>query len=136
MAIFHWSGWDDQHLLPYIFHLLQGFLGDLARSLGKDAILNDMQTLDEYYGVVMTFNTLSKELYSLKQGSSKNVFEIGVCLSQQDQILKLEYLGRIQPEHLEGMKCDHLYEGHNPENDKCWLIKWMVGIQLATLTCS
>ena len=37
------------------------------RSLGEDANLgNVLQMLDEYYGVVVTFNTLSKELYSLK----------------------------------------------------------------------
>ena len=48
---------------------LQGFLGKLARSLGKDATLSDiLQTLDEHYGVIMTFDALSKELHSLKQG--------------------------------------------------------------------
>ena len=69
MAIFHQSGLDDQHLLPYVFCSLQGFLGDLAQSLGKDATLSDvLQMLDEHYGVVMTFDALSKVLYSLKQG--------------------------------------------------------------------
>ena len=71
VAIFHESGWVNQHMLPYIFCSLQGFLGDLARSLGKDATLNDvLQMLDKNYSVVMMFNTLSKELYSHKQGSS------------------------------------------------------------------
>ena len=37
VAIFHYLGWDDQHLLPYVFQSLQGFPGDLARSLGEDA---------------------------------------------------------------------------------------------------
>ena len=36
VAIFQQSGWDDWHLLSYIFHSLQGFLGDLARSLGEN----------------------------------------------------------------------------------------------------
>ena len=31
VAIFCHSGWDDQHLLPYIFWSLLGFLGDLTR---------------------------------------------------------------------------------------------------------
>ena len=67
IGIFHHLGWDDQHLLPYVFWSLQGFPGDLARSLGRDATLNDiLQMLDEYYGVMMTFSALSKELYSLK----------------------------------------------------------------------
>ena len=47
---------------------LQGCLGDFTRSLGEDGILdNVIQMLDEDYGVVMTFDILSKELYSLKQ---------------------------------------------------------------------
>ena len=116
MVIFCQSGWDDQHLLLYIFHSLQGFAGNLARSLGKDATLSDvLQMLDKHYGVVMTFDALSKELYSLKQGSNENVAEFGVCLSQQGQILQLEYLGRIQQEHVEEMKCDHFYDGLNPK---------------------
>ena len=121
MATFHWSAWDNHHLLPYVFHSLQGFPGDLAQSLGEDATLSDIrQTLDEHYGVVMMFNTLSKEWYSLKQGFGENVAEFGVCLSEQVQILQSKYPGRIQSEHMEQMKCDHFYEGLNPE---CW---WML----------
>ena len=78
-------------MLPYVFWSLQGFLGDLARSLGEDATLNDiLQTLDEHYGVVMTFDALSKELYSLKQGSGEDMAKFGVCLPQQIQILQSE----------------------------------------------
>ena len=40
VAIFHHLGWDNQHLLPYIFWSLQGLPGDLASSIGKDATLN------------------------------------------------------------------------------------------------
>ena len=70
VAIFHQSGWDDQHLLLYIYHLLLGFLGDLTRSLGEDATLNNvLQTIDKHYCVIMTCDALSKELYSLKHGS-------------------------------------------------------------------
>ena len=84
VAIFHCSDWDDQHLVPYVFQSLQGFLGDLSRSLGKDSNLNDvLQMLYEHYGVVMTLDALSKELYSLKQGSWENVAELRVHLSQQ-----------------------------------------------------
>ena len=35
----------------------------------QDATLNDaLLTLDEHYGIEMMFDTLSKEIYSLKQG--------------------------------------------------------------------
>ena len=70
VTIFCCSGWDDQHLLPYVIQSLLGFPRDLARSLGDDATLIDtLQTLDECYGIVMMFDTLSKELYLLKQDS-------------------------------------------------------------------
>ena len=81
------------------------FPGDLARSLDEDATLNDvLQMLDEHYGMVMTFNTLSKELYSLKQCSRENVAKSRISLPQQVQILQSEHPGRIQQEHVEEMK--------------------------------
>ena len=103
-------------MLPYIFWSLQRFPGDLARSLGKDITLtNILQMLDEHYGMVMMFNNLSKEHYSLKQGSGGNVAKFRVHLSQQVQILQSEYLARIQQEHVEEMKQDCFYEGLNPK---------------------
>ena len=74
------------------FCFLQGISGNLAKSLGKDATLSDiLQMLDEHYGVIMPFDAHSKELYSLKQGLGEKVAEFGVHLSQQVQILQLEY---------------------------------------------
>ena len=116
MSVFHYSSWDDSHLLPYVFRSLQGFPGDLARGLGEDATLDDvLWMLDEHYGIMMTFDTLSNELYSLKQGMGENVAEFGVHLSQQVQILQMEYAGRIQQEHVEKVKWDHFYKGLSPE---------------------
>ena len=103
-------------MLPYVFRSFQGFLGDPARCLGEDATLgNVLQTLDEHYGIVMTFDTLSKELYSLKQGMGENVAEFGVCLSQQssdtpDRVSQQNPTGACT-----GGKQDHFYEGLIPE---------------------
>ena len=84
---------------------MQGFPGDLARNLGKDTTLNDVfQMLDEHYVVVMIFDALSKELYSLNQGPQENITEFGVCLLQHIQIFQSEYLGRIQQKHIEEVK--------------------------------
>ena len=74
-----------------------------------------LQMLDEHYGFEMMFHTLSKELYSLKQGLGEKVAEFEVHLSQQVEILQSEYPGRIWPEHMEEMKYDCFYEGLNPE---------------------
>ena len=43
---------------------------------------------NKHYDIEMTFDALHKELYSLKQGSGKNIAEFGVHLSQQLQILQ------------------------------------------------
>ena len=92
-------------MLSYVFRSLQGFTGDLTRSLCEDASLgNVLQTLDEHYGIVMTFDALSKDLYSLKQGMGENVAEFRVCMSQQVQILQMEYPSRIQQELVEEVK--------------------------------
>ena len=137
VTIFCHLGWDNQHLLPHVLWSLQEFLRDLARSLGEDPILNDvLKMLEKYYGMVMTFDALSKELYCLKQGSGKNIATFGVCLSQEVQILQLEYPGMIQKEHIEEMKPDHLYEGLNPKYHKCWPIMLMVSTLPDTPTCS
>ena len=76
---------------------------------------NVLQMLDKHYGAVMTFDALSKKLYSLKQRMGENVAEFRVHLSQQVQILQMEYPSRIQQEHVEEMKWDHFYEGLSPE---------------------
>ena len=116
MAIFHWSGWDNSHLLLYNFSSLQGFPGDLAQGLGEDTTLIDMlQTFDEHYGVVITFNALSKEFYSLKQGFGEYVAEYGVHLSQQVKIIQSEYPGRIWPKHVEETKHDCFCDSLNPK---------------------
>ena len=70
--------------------------------------------LHEHYGIMMTFDTLSKELYFLKQGMRENMAEFGVCLSQV-QILQMKYPSRIQQEHVEEVKQDQFYDGLNPK---------------------
>ena len=71
--------------------------------------------LDKQYVVVMTFHTLSKDLYSLKQGFSKNVAELWYVFCTRSEILQLEYPGRILLEHMKEMKCNCFYGGLNPK---------------------
>ena len=67
-------------------------------------------------GMVMMFDALSKELYSLKQTTGENMAEFGVYLLQQVQILQSEYPERIQQEHVDEMKWDCFYERCNPKS--------------------
>ena len=102
--------------LPYVFRSLQGFPGDLARSLGDDATLGDvLQMLDKLYSIMMTFNAVSKELYSVKQGMGEKMAEFVVHLFQQIQILQMKYPSRIQQEHMEEVNWHHFYRGLSPE---------------------
>ena len=62
VAIHRISGCGDWALLPRMNWSLQGFCGELAQRLGKDATLKEvLWMLDEHYGVVMTFGA-QKEL--------------------------------------------------------------------------
>ena len=84
--------------------------------MGKDATLGDvLQMLDEHYGVMVTFDALSKEICSLRQGMGENTAEFIVHLSQQVQILQTEYPSRIKEEHVEEVKWYCFYEGLSPE---------------------
>ena len=86
------------------------------RSFGEDSTLGDvLWMLDEHYGIMMTFDTLSMEFYSLKQEVRENVAEFGVHLSQQVQMHQMEYPSRIQQDHVEKMKQGCYFEGLNPE---------------------
>ena len=87
--------------------------GRPGRSLGEDGTL--CHALHKHYGVVMTFDTLSKEFYFIKEGMGENVAEFGLHLFQQVQILQTEYPSRIQQEHMEEVKQDHFYKGLSPE---------------------
>ena len=90
-----------------------------------DAILSDiLQMLDEHYGVIMMFDALSKELYSLKQGLGEKVAEFGVCLSQQIQVLQNQSTQEgFGPNMWRRWSYDLLLWGPLILNTgKCWLI--------------
>ena len=114
--MFSCSGWDDSQLLPYAFMSLQGLMGDLLRSLGKDATMgNVLEMLDQHYGVMMTFDALSKGALFPQAGNGENVAKFRICLSQKVQIFKTEYPSRIQQEHVEEVKQEHYYEDLSPK---------------------
>ena len=98
VAIFCCLGGDNRHLLPYIFCSLQGFLCDIARSLGKDATLsNVLQMLDEPYGIIKMFNTLSKELYSLSKHQGRMWLKLGcACHSRSRNSSQSTWEGSCQ----------------------------------------
>ena len=66
LAVYCCVGCQDCTLLPYIIHSLQGYLGELVRSLGMEIMLDDTLTiLDEHYNNVKALDALNQELFQL-----------------------------------------------------------------------
>ena len=92
VAIHRRSGCRDWALLPHVYQSLQSFPRELARSLGKDATLQEvLWMLDEHYGVVMTFDVLNKELYMLHQGYQEGCLSMVYSLHGMSRSFKLSF---------------------------------------------
>ena len=54
------------HLLPYVMYSLQGYPGELVRSLGTNITLDGiLAVLDEHYNNVKALDVLNQELFQL-----------------------------------------------------------------------
>ena len=70
--------YESWHLLPYTICSLQGYLGELMRSLGRDIILEDvLAILDEHLNNVKALHTLNQELFQLWMGKKETVSDWG-----------------------------------------------------------
>ena len=137
VAIFCHLHWNDQHLLPYVMWSLQGFLGgDLAGSLGKNATLNDvLQTLDEHYGMVITFDTLSKEVYSSSkdQGECSQIEGVPVAAGPEAPV---RVSGKDPTGAHRGDEERSLLRGPEPQIPTMLAHKVMANIPPDTLICA
>ena len=78
LTVFHHAGFQDCALLPYVICSLQGYLGELVRSLGTDITLDDVLTiLDENYNNVKALDALNQELFQLRMGENETVSDWG-----------------------------------------------------------
>ena len=67
MTVYHHVGSWDHTLLPYAIQSLQGYLGELVRSLGMDITLdNVLTTLDKHYNNVKALDALNQGLFQLQ----------------------------------------------------------------------
>ena len=63
----HWM--PGLHPSPHTIHSLQGYPGELVRSLGTDITLDDILIiLDEHYNNVKALDALNQELFQLCMG--------------------------------------------------------------------
>ena len=76
--MYHYTGYQDSILLPYAFHSLQGYLGELVRSSRTDITLDDVLTiLGKHYNNVKTLDALNQELFQLCMGKKETVSDWG-----------------------------------------------------------
>ena len=74
LTVYHHAGGWDCTLLPYTIHSLQGYPGELVRSLGTDITLDDVLTiLNEHYNNVKTLDALNQKLFQ-------------ICMDERDSI--------------------------------------------------
>ena len=66
LMVYHYVGCWDCTLLPYTIQSLQGYPGQLVRSLGMDITLDNVLTiLDKHYNNVKVLDALNQELFQL-----------------------------------------------------------------------
>ena len=83
LTVYHHAGCWDCTLLPYTICSLQGYPGELVRSLWKDVTLEDVfAILDEHYNNVKALDALNQELFQLWMGEKETVLDWGVHLSE------------------------------------------------------
>ena len=100
------------HPLPYAMHCLQGYPGELVRSLGTDIPLDCiLAILDEHYNNVKALDALNQELLQLWMGEKETVSDCGVCLSRHLQILMSSFPECFPLDHVAELKQDCLYGG-------------------------
>ena len=90
LMVFCQAGCQDHTLLLYVFCSLQGYPGELARSLGTDITLDGIiAILDEHYNNVKTLDALNQELFQLQMGKKESVSSGGFICQGTSKFLLL-----------------------------------------------
>ena len=112
LTVYHHARCQDNTLLPYVNHSLQGYPGELVRSSGTDVTLDDILTiLDERYNNNKALDALNQELFQLRMSEKETLSDWGVHLSRLLQVLAASFPDRFTPERLAELKWDYFYGG-------------------------
>ena len=110
--VYHQAGYQDHTLLFYVICSLEGYQGQLVRSLGTDINLDGMiAVLDEHYNNVKALDALNQEPFQPWMANKEMVSDWGVCLLRHLQILVASFLERFPPDHIAELKWDCFYGG-------------------------
>ena len=95
-------------LLPYTIQSLQGYPGELVRSLGTDITLDDVLTiLDEHYNNINVLDVLNQELFQLQIPDKETVSDWGIHLLRHLQVLAALFQECFPPDCVAELKCHH-----------------------------
>ena len=112
LTVYHHTGFQDHTLLPYIIYSVQGYPGEMVKSLGMDITLDDVLTiLYEHYNNVKALDALNQELFQFCMGDKETVLDWGVCLLSHLQILAVSFPEHFPPDHIAKLRHDHFYSG-------------------------
>lgn len=121
----HWR-WDVQmhlHLghspravLKKIYSTLRGHPGELVRFADLNTPIHAvLETLDCYYGDVMTFDAMSAELYTMSQGGMETVAEFGMRVDRMIRMISVEFPDKLPAADVSSRLIDRFYEGLDPD---------------------
>ena len=112
LTVYCHAGCWDHTLLPYTIWSLQGYPGELVRSLGMDITLDDVLTiLDEHYNNIRELDALNQELFQLQMAYMETVSDWDVHLSRHLQILAASFPEYFLPDCVAQLKCNCFYDG-------------------------
>ena len=134
LMVYQCAGCRDHTLLPYAIRSLQDYPGELVQSSSTDITLDIVLTiLDEHYNNVKALDALNQELFQLQMADKETVFDWGICLSRNLQILAATFPDCFPPDCGVEMKRDYFYGGL-PKQLKAMVAYLKAGPQVRTIS--
>ena len=112
LTVYHQAGCWDCTLLPYAIHSLQGYLGELVRSVGTNITLDYVfAILDEHYNNVNAQDAFNWELFQLQMGKKETVSDWEYVCWGISKFLWCHFQKCFPQDHVTELKLDHFYGG-------------------------
>ena len=96
IGYFHLSGRTNEIIMPMAYQSLEGDMAHHIMIQGPMALQQLIVRLDNTYRVVVDEDTLTKELYSIKQGSGESVNHFDTCIGYAMMRLAAVFLASTQ----------------------------------------
>ena len=111
------NGVPERELLPKVIVSLKGPPGDLIRTHAVNITLDSiLETLDSYYGNVLTCDRLVQELYQISQTSGESATQYGLRVHKIIALIRKLYPEEMTADAAVRRKLDRFYEGLKEPN--------------------